>query len=45
MASNWEYFQSPAWKTRKDKANQLRDRIYAALHEGTNHEWAVAPPD
>jgi phenylalanyl-tRNA synthetase alpha chain len=25
------------------EANQLRDRIYAALHEGDVHEWAVSP--
>lgn len=24
------------------EANRLRDRVYAALHEGTAHEWAVA---
>jgi phenylalanyl-tRNA synthetase alpha chain len=23
------------------EANRLRDRIYAALHQGTNHEWAA----
>lgn len=23
------------------EANQLRDRIYAALHQGTRHEWAA----
>ena len=22
-------------------ANRLRDRVYAALHEGTAHEWAA----
>lgn len=25
------------------EANRLRDRVYAALHEGTVREWAVAP--
>jgi len=24
-------------------ANVLRDRIYAAIHRGTTHQWAVAP--
>jgi phenylalanyl-tRNA synthetase alpha chain len=24
-----------------DQANVLRDRIYAALHEGTPHQWAA----
>ena len=23
------------------EANRLRDRVYAALHRGTNHEWAA----
>lgn len=23
-----------------DEANQLRDRIYAAIHQGTTHQWA-----
>jgi len=22
-------------------ANELRDRVYAALHEGAHHEWAA----
>jgi phenylalanyl-tRNA synthetase alpha chain len=26
-------------------ANALRDRIYAALHRGTAHQWAATPPD
>ena len=26
------------------EANELRDRIYAALHEGSVHQWAVGPP-
>ena len=26
-----------------EEANQLRDRIYAALHEGDRSEWACAP--
>jgi phenylalanyl-tRNA synthetase alpha chain len=26
------------------EANQLRDRVYAALHEGDRYEWAAAPP-
>jgi phenylalanyl-tRNA synthetase alpha chain len=25
------------------EANHLRDRVYAALHEGDRHEWAAAP--
>jgi phenylalanyl-tRNA synthetase alpha chain len=25
------------------EANQMRDRVYAALHEGDRHEWAVGP--
>lgn len=25
------------------EANQLRDRVYAALHEGRTHQWAVTP--
>ncbi len=25
------------------EANQLRDRVYAALHEGRRHEWAARP--
>ena len=25
------------------EANELRDRVYAAVHEGTAHQWAVAP--
>jgi phenylalanyl-tRNA synthetase alpha chain len=24
-------------------ANVLRDRVYAAIHRGTTHQWAVAP--
>jgi hypothetical protein len=24
------------------EANRLRDRVYAALHQGTDHEWAAA---
>jgi phenylalanyl-tRNA synthetase alpha chain len=24
------------------EANRLRDRVYAALHQGTHHEWAAA---
>ena len=24
------------------EANSLRDRIYAAIHQGTSHQWAVA---
>jgi len=24
-----------------EDANELRDRVYAALHEGANHEWAA----
>jgi phenylalanyl-tRNA synthetase alpha chain len=23
------------------EANSLRDRIYAAVHQGTRHEWAA----
>jgi phenylalanyl-tRNA synthetase alpha chain len=26
-----------------DEANTLRDRVYAAIHEGTRHQWALAP--
>jgi phenylalanyl-tRNA synthetase alpha chain len=26
-----------------DEANALRDRIYAAIHQGTRHQWAVPP--
>lgn len=26
------------------EANQLRDRIYRALHEGSQHQWASDPP-
>ena len=25
-----------------EEANSLRDRIYAAIHQGTRHQWAVA---
>jgi phenylalanyl-tRNA synthetase alpha chain len=25
------------------EANRLRDEVYAALHEGTRHEWAAGP--
>jgi phenylalanyl-tRNA synthetase alpha chain len=25
----------------KAEANRLRDRIYAAVHEGAAHEWAA----
>jgi phenylalanyl-tRNA synthetase alpha chain len=24
-----------------EAANALRDRIYAAIHQGTEHQWAV----
>jgi phenylalanyl-tRNA synthetase alpha chain len=24
-------------------ANELRDRVYAALHQGENHQWAASP--
>jgi phenylalanyl-tRNA synthetase alpha chain len=27
-----------------EEANLLRDRIYAALHQGTVHEWALGSP-
>ncbi|MDQ3765743.1 MAG: hypothetical protein M3346_00110 [Actinomycetota bacterium] len=27
-----------------EQANHLRDRIYAALHEGSVHQWAVGDP-
>ncbi len=27
-----------------DEASALRDRIYAALHEGSVHTWALGPP-
>jgi hypothetical protein len=26
-----------------DEANALRDRVYAAVHQGTRHQWALAP--
>jgi phenylalanyl-tRNA synthetase alpha chain len=26
-----------------DQANSLRDRIYAAIHQGSRHQWAVPP--
>jgi phenylalanyl-tRNA synthetase alpha chain len=26
-----------------DDANSLRDRIYAAIHQGSRHQWAVPP--
>jgi phenylalanyl-tRNA synthetase alpha chain len=26
------------------EANRLRDLVYAALHEGSRHEWASGPP-
>jgi phenylalanyl-tRNA synthetase alpha chain len=26
-----------------DEANALRDRIYAAIHQGSRHQWAVPP--
>ncbi|WP_267254988.1 hypothetical protein [Catenulispora pinisilvae] len=25
-------------------ANVLRDRVYAAVHEGTAYQWATDPP-
>jgi phenylalanyl-tRNA synthetase alpha chain len=25
------------------EANELRDRVYAALHQGESHQWAVNP--
>jgi phenylalanyl-tRNA synthetase alpha chain len=25
------------------EANQLRDRIYTVLHQGTRHQWATRP--
>ena len=27
-----------------DEANALRDRIYAAVHAGARHQWALHPP-
>jgi phenylalanyl-tRNA synthetase alpha chain len=27
-----------------EEANRLRDRIYAALHEGSVHQWAIGEP-
>jgi phenylalanyl-tRNA synthetase alpha chain len=33
----------PTRSLRKAEANTLRDRIYAALHEGSEWEWAAAP--
>ena len=26
------------------EANELRDRIYAALHRGTSYQWAAGKP-
>jgi len=26
-----------------DEANSLRDRVYAAIHQGARHQWAVPP--
>jgi phenylalanyl-tRNA synthetase alpha chain len=26
-----------------DEANALRDRVYAAIHQGTRHQWAAQP--
>ena len=26
-----------------EEANSLRDRIYAAIHQGTHHQWAAGP--
>ena len=31
----------PTRSLAKAEANALRDRIYAALHEGSAHEWAA----
>lgn len=28
----------------QDEASSIRDRVYAALHEGTVHTWALGPP-
>jgi phenylalanyl-tRNA synthetase alpha chain len=33
----------PTRSLAKAQANALRDRIYAALHEGSSHEWATPP--
>lgn len=36
----------PVERTLTDaEANELRDRVYAALHRGRNHEWATRPGD
>jgi phenylalanyl-tRNA synthetase alpha chain len=34
----------PTRSLAKPEANALRNRIYAALHEGSEHEWAAGPP-
>jgi phenylalanyl-tRNA synthetase alpha chain len=26
-----------------EEANRMRDRVYAALHQGSVHQWAVRP--
>ena len=28
-----------------EEANRLRDRIYAALHQGSVHQWAARSPE
>jgi phenylalanyl-tRNA synthetase alpha chain len=36
----------PARTLTDDEANRLRDRVYAALHRGSSHQWAGSgPPD
>ena len=38
--------RDPARTLSSREANTLRDRIYAAVHQGTEHQWATgAPPD
>ncbi|NUP06424.1 MAG: hypothetical protein HOW73_10235 [Polyangiaceae bacterium] len=34
--------RDPSRTLTHDEANGLRDRIYAAIHQGTEHEWAQA---
>jgi len=36
--------RSPERTLTDDEANQLRDAVYAALHEGSVHQWATGAP-
>jgi phenylalanyl-tRNA synthetase alpha chain len=36
--------QHPTRALGKVEANLLRDRIYAALHRGSVHQWVSGPP-